>query len=147
VAKLRRRTRAREITLQFLYMMDIRTGGPYTEFLDTFLVWQHINDPEVKAFAKLLINGFFENRDEIRERIFPLIKNWTEDRLTVIDRNILRMASYELSYEAEVPFKVTINEAIDLGKKYSTKESGKFVNGILDEYVRRYVPEKAGPAK
>jgi len=128
--------------LQFLYMIDIRNASPDDELLEGFFRWQHVTDPEIIGFARRLISGYLTHREAIRERIFPLIKNWTEERITVVDRNILRMASYELSYEESIPFKVTINEAIDLGKKYSTKESGKFVNGILDEYVRRYVPEK-----
>jgi transcription antitermination factor NusB len=142
MAKLRRRTRARELALQFLYMHDLQSSSDSSQKPDEFFDWQHVSDAEIRNFAKALVEGYFEHEDEIRERIFPLIKNWTEDRLTVVDRNILRMASYELSYEPDVPFKVTINEAIDLGKKYSTRESGKFVNGILDEYVRRYVPDK-----
>ncbi|MFC1582023.1 transcription antitermination factor NusB [Planctomycetota bacterium] len=142
MAKLRRRTRARELALQFLYMHDLQSSPDAADGLAAFFEWQHVSDAEIRNFARALVEGYFEHQEEIRERIFPLIKNWTEDRLTVVDRNILRMASYELSYEPDVPFKVTINEAIDLGKKYSTRESGKFVNGILDEFVRRYVPEK-----
>ncbi len=141
MANLRRRTKARELVLQFLYCMDIREQIPDKETIEQFFTWQAVDNGEVRSFSFNLINGYFENREEIREKIFPLIKNWTEDRLTVIDRNILRMAAYELSYEDDVPFKVSINEAIDLGKKYSTKESGKFVNGILDEYAKRYVKE------
>ena len=140
MAKQRRRTKARELALQFLYMIDIRSAdAPKKAEIEQFFTWQHIDDREVREFASGLITGYFECSEEIRERIFPLIKNWTEERLAVIYRNILRMASYELSYEDDIPFKVSINEAIDMGKRYSAKESGKFVNGILDEYARRYV--------
>jgi transcription antitermination factor NusB len=145
MGKIRRRTKARELALQFLYMTDI-SGREELDLgvLDRFYTWQNVTDAEVRDFAHALVTGYYEHRDEIRERIMPLIKNWTEERLTVVDRNILRMASFELSFMADVPFKVTINEAIDLGKKYSTPESGKFVNGILDEYARRYAAGKTG---
>ena len=139
---IRRRTRARELVLQFLYMLDMRDREAGEGTLDEFFLWQHIEDPDIKEFTRKLVSGYSEHAGEIREKIFHLVKNWTEERLTVIDRNILRMASYELSFEQDVPFKVTINEAIDLGKKYSTKESGKFVNGILDEYAKRYASDK-----
>ena len=141
-ASIRRRTQAREITLQFLYMADMRGEEPSADRLNTFFTWQHIEDSEIKQFAETLVTGYITHIPEIREKIFHLIKNWTEERLNAVDRNILRMAAYELSFEDDIPFKVTINEAIDLGKKYSTKESGKFVNGILDEYAKRYVSGK-----
>jgi N utilization substance protein B len=123
-------------------MLDLKGIEPDRELLEDFFGWQKIDDEEIRQFTRTLVLGYLEHSPDIREKLFPLIKNWTEDRLTVIDRNILRMACYELSYEEDIPFKVTINEAIDLGKKYSTKESGRFVNGILDEYAKRYVPEK-----
>jgi len=142
MAAIRRRTRARELALQFLYMVDMRNAKPEKGMLEDFFTWQHIEDHEIREFAGKLIFGYTDHAREIRDKIFILIKNWTEERLNAVDRNILRMAGYELSFENDVPFKVTINEAIDLGKKYSTKESGRFVNGILDEYARQYVSGK-----
>jgi transcription antitermination factor NusB len=79
-----------------------------------------------------LVRGVTAERDEIDAKISSVAQNWDITRMAVIDRNVLRMASYELLYRDEIPPKVSINEAIELGKRFSTKNSGAFINGILD---------------
>jgi len=83
-------------------------------------------------FAKRIVLGVTEHRQEIDRLIEERSENWRLNRMTIIDRNILRIAIFELSYCDDIPPKVTLNEAIDLGKRYGSEESGSFINGILD---------------
>jgi len=126
---VRKRTRARELALQALYQLDLR--GEEVE-IDQFL---QDNDEEaaVREFALALVRGCWEHRDQLDEHIRSVALNWHLSRMATIDRNILRLATYELLHRPDIPAKVSINEAIDLAKKFSTAESGAFVNGILDK--------------
>lgn len=136
----RRRTRAREIAMQILFQVDIRG----TDFARDGLVGEHgrsaadlcedesKGEPDVAQFAVRLVNGTLDNREAIDKRLQGVTRNWELRRMANVDRNVLRMSIYELMFCADVPPKVAINEAIDLAKKYSTANSGGFVNGILD---------------
>jgi len=128
---LRKRTRARELALQFLYLLDQR-GSEVLPELDAFVL-EGDGDPNVQRFARDLVRGVVANLPEIDSTIIGVAENWDIHRMAVVDRNVLRLACYELMYEPDIPPKVSINEAIDLAKKYSTAESGAFVNGILDK--------------
>jgi transcription antitermination factor NusB len=134
---MRKRSQAREFALQILYQMDITREG-YEAALSNF--WQlrltqdkEEVDPQIKSFAENLVKGAFQHKKEIDEKISRFAANWDINRMAVVDRNILRMASYELVFCDEIPPKVSINEAIDLAKKYSGIKAGQFVNGILDK--------------
>lgn len=87
---------------------------------------------EILQFATRLVEGTLEHRDEIDQRLQAVTRNWDLRRMAIVDRNVLRMAVYELMWCDDVPPKVAINEAIEIGKKFSTANSGGFVNGILD---------------
>jgi N utilization substance protein B len=87
----------------------------------------------VREFAEPLIRGALEHRDEADELIKKYAKNWDLHRMAAVDRNILRLAIYEMHYRDDIPPVVSINEAVDIAKKFSTQDSGKFVNGILDK--------------
>ncbi|MCB9881526.1 MAG: transcription antitermination factor NusB [Planctomycetes bacterium] len=126
---MRRRTRAREIALQFLYMADLRDDAE--EGLAEFLK-RESRDRQVREFALRVIHGVAEIKSEIDELIRSVARNWDLERMAVIDRNVIRMAVYEILYCDDIPPKVSINEAIDLGKRFSTQNSGAFINGILD---------------
>ena len=89
-------------------------------------------DREVVEFAARLVEGTIAHRDAIDQRLQSVTRNWDLRRMAVVDRNVLRMAVFELLHCADVPPKVAINEAIEIGKKFSTANSGGFVNGILD---------------
>ena len=91
------------------------------------------NDLAAMDFMESLVKGVIEHREEIDEMIVKYAKNWNLGRMAVIDRNILRLAAYEMMFRADIPPVVSINEAVDIAKKYSTDDSGKFVNGILDQ--------------
>jgi len=93
-------------------------------------------DDEVKAFAEEIVKGTYKHLAEINKLICKCAKNWSLDRMAIVDRNVLRMAVYEVLYRMDIPTSVTINEAIEIAKKYGTEESGAFVNGILDSVAR-----------
>jgi N utilization substance protein B len=129
------RRKARELALQVLYYLDINHIGPDDNALHEALTLFYSHFPpsgQFKAFFETLVKGVLENRKEIDTLIEKHSKNWKISRMSCVDRNILRLAAFELLYCADIPVKVTINEAIDVGKKYGTKESGAFVNGIID---------------
>jgi transcription antitermination factor NusB len=127
---MRRRTKGREIALQFLYMLDLR-GEEVMDQLAHFLAGES-GDREVQEFALRLITGTNDARSQLDDRLAAIAHNWDIRRMAVMDRNILRMAIFELLWCDDIPPKVTINEAIELGKRFSTANSGSFINGILD---------------
>lgn len=90
-----------------------------------------------KAFAEELVNGVRQNLDEIDRKIGGFLENWTLSRIGEVDRNVLRMAFYELFFKEDTPPAIIINEAVDIVKYFSTRESGAFVNGILDKAARQ----------
>lgn len=145
---MRKRTRARELALQALYQIDIRGRDILDEAISSCIT--KAEDDEVTGFASELVRGCQDNTDKIDEEITSVVENWDLPGMAVIDRCILRMAVYELLFRDDIPPKVSVNEAIDLAKKYSTENSGAFVNGILDKvYISRNskIQEyaKAGP--
>ena len=90
-------------------------------------------EAEVRLFAEPLIRGAIEHRDALDEQIKKYAKNWELHRIAAVDRNVLRLAIYEMLYREDIPPVVSINEAVDIAKKFSTQDSGKFVNGVLDK--------------
>lgn len=142
---MRKRTKARELTLQILYELDIK-NDVLLPFLDEY--WRRFSgqqaiEKEVQNFATELARGTVENLAEIDKLISSYAKNWQLKRMAVIDRNIIRMGCFELLFLKDIPPKVSINEAIELAKRYGDVESSKFVNGILD----RVHKEKTTPKK
>ncbi len=127
---MRKRTQAREFALQLLYQLDLRGEEFLPDVEEAFK--PGAGDPEVTAFARELLFGYWERRVEIDRKVEEVAKNWQLKRMAAIDRNILRLATFELLFREDIPPLVTINEAIEMAKKYSTKNSGPFVNGILD---------------
>ena len=87
----------------------------------------------MQQFARDLIRGVIDNAPAVDAKIVEVAENWDIHRMAVVDRNVLRIATHELLFMPDIPPKVSINEAIDLAKKFSTAESGSFVNGILDK--------------
>ncbi len=132
---MKKRTRARELALQFLYQLDLR-GGDFLAEAKAFLHGQE-SDKSTRDFALHLVRGTAEHLDSINDLIAEVAQNWDIDRMAVIDRNVLRMATFELLFCKDIPPKVSINEAIELGKRYSTQNSGGFINGVLDKIKDR----------
>ncbi|HEX5051404.1 MAG TPA: transcription antitermination factor NusB [Planctomycetota bacterium] len=149
-APIRRRTRAREIAMQVLFQFDLR-GADYAEELGqtprSLCAEQCEGEADVLDFAVRLVEGTLAHRAEIDLKLQSVTRNWDLRRMANVDRNVLRMAMYELMFCRDVPPKVAINEAIDIGKKYSTANSGGFVNGILDRVRIDIEHERAAPAK
>ena len=130
-----KRRKAREYALQVLFQLDIRKEKPTATLLKRF--WTEFEpDDEVRAFTEEIVTGTHKHLKAINAKIIACANNWTLERMAVIDRNVLRMAAYEILYRMDIPPSVTINEAIELAKKFGTDESGAFVNGILDSVAR-----------
>lgn len=138
---MRKRTKAREIALQMLYELDIKKE-PVNGFLEDF--WQRPSkdkpsDDAIKEFSTSLVKGTSEHLEEIDSLISMYAQNWQLKRMAVVDRNIIRMGCFELLHQEDIPPKVSINEAVELAKKYGDVESSKFVNGILDRINKEKV--------
>lgn len=132
---MRKRTKARECALQVLYQIDI-TKNNHGSCLDDFWQTKEPMEGSVIEFASSLVNGVMGNLDDIDKLIASYATNWNIKRMATVDRNILRLATYELLFLKEIPPKVSINEAVDIAKKFGDKDSGKFVNGILDKIAK-----------
>jgi transcription antitermination factor NusB len=132
---VRKRTRGRELALQLLYMVDAR-GDEALLGVDEFLAQEAPDEAEAHEFARQLLSGTLDNQEEIDKAISGAAQNWHLRRMALVDRNILRMAVYEMLFLKDIPAKVSINEAIEMGKRFSTQQSGAFINGILDR-IRR----------
>jgi transcription antitermination factor NusB len=135
---MRKRTMSRELALQVMYQLDLR-GQEILDEVDD-LMKEVTTDPEVTGFAKELVFGTWERRAEIDSRIEEVAVNWEIKRMAAIDRNILRLATFEILFRDDIPPLVSINEAIEIAKKFSTKNSGPFVNGILDNIRLKCAP-------
>ena len=141
---MKKRTRSRELALQFLYMLDLR-GKDFLQEADAFLRGEE-REASTREFALHLIRGTASRLESIDQVIREIAQNWDIERMAVIDRNVLRMATYELVHCLDIPPKVSINEAIELGKRYSTQNSGGFINGVLDRVKDRYGAQRGEQA-
>jgi transcription antitermination protein NusB len=139
-----KRRQARELAAQFLYQFDVN-GGESDEALRLFWKTQDDVNDQVRKFAEELILGCVKNAPAIDEKIKKYTEHWELPRIATVDRNILRLAIYEMLYRDDIPPVVSINEAVDIAKRYSTRESGAFVNGILDR-LRADLPRPARTA-
>jgi transcription antitermination protein NusB len=151
-----KRREARERAVQFLFQHDLSPPEDLERALNEFWNTQraaaiaedkgpaHWGQPielppptadeaEERLFAEPLIRGTLQHRDAIDEHIKKHVKNWDFNRIAAVDRNVMRLAIYEMLHREDIPPVVSINEAVDIAKKFSTNESGKFVNGVLDK--------------
>jgi N utilization substance protein B len=125
------RRRAREIALHVLYQLEMGQEDPREALALTF---QHFR-PQVKSqeFCARLVGGVWQHREQIDRLIEENSEHWKLARMASVDRNILRIATFELIACPDIPFKATLNEAIELAKKFGSEDSGAFINGILDK--------------
>ena len=126
-----KRREGREAAVQYLYQLDIH-GDPAADLRKDFWALREGTD-KVRAFAEALVNGVLQHRADLDERIRKYAQNFLLERINVVDRNILRLAIFEMFHNLEVPPVVAINEAIEIAKRLGGEDSGKFVNGILDK--------------
>ena len=135
-----RRSRGREVALQVLYQVE-QNPGVSPEEIHRFIQRRLLEDRKLCDFTEGLIAGVKEHQARIDAMISQVAENWRLDRMAAIDRNILRLGAYEMLFCPEVPAKVAINEALELAKRYSTAQSSRFVNGILDRVLQWQVQE------
>jgi N utilization substance protein B len=138
-----RRSRGREVALQVLYQIEQNPGIPVAE-VRQFIDRRLLGDQKLIEFTRDLVAGVRENQPKIDGMITEVAENWRLDRMAAIDRNILRLGAYEMLLRPEVPAKVAINEALELAKRYSTAQSSRFVNGILDRVLQLNATSQAG---
>ncbi|HSW64803.1 MAG TPA: transcription antitermination factor NusB [Dissulfurispiraceae bacterium] len=146
-----KRRSSREYALQFLYRIDFLEIGSSRDALKnaTRAFWAETGESgeDVRAFAENIIEGTLHNIGPIDEEIARVADRWDLGRMASVDRNILRMGAYELLYCPDIPGAVSMNEAIEIAKKYSTADSASFINGILDRVAREAKGEGARTKK
>ena len=133
------RRRGREAALQMLYQMDL-TGCDAEEAVQTF--WPNLGSGrDGEEFANLIVRGVDAGRDNIDETIRSVSHHWRIERMTKVDRNILRLATFELLGVADIPARVSLNEAVELAKRFGSEGSAGFVNGVLDRIASEVAKE------
>lgn len=147
---MRKRTRSREFALQILYQLDMGQAD-VTDVLEDFwkdrsdlelsnkekeVIESDKKDPEIRQYAEKLVRGTLEKLDSLDKTIERFAEHWAINRMAYVDRNILRLSTYEMLYFEDIPVKVAINEAVELAKRYGEPDSSKFVNGILDKIAK-----------
>lgn len=139
-----KRRLAREMVVSSLFQIEFNDAAPeialshiIEEIMADDEVSEKVSDPQTDEFARQLLFGVLENKVAIDELLVKYLTGWQVDRLSRVDRQILRLATYEMIYQGEkVPPKVALNEAIELAKYFGTDESGKFVNGVLAKLLK-----------
>ena len=127
------RRRSREIALQILYQMDM-TRASANEAITIY--YENFDaPPTVRPFAEILVQGVSLYRSEIDQLLASASEHWRIERMSIVDRSILRIALYEMVYCSDIPPKVSINEAVDLGKTFGSEDSSAFINGVLDHIL------------
>ncbi len=128
------RRKAREIALQMLYQMEVNPGEPGAA-LELF--WRNLSpSATTKEFVNRIVTGVHARQQEIDKLLAKHSEHWRLDRMDMVDKSILRMGVFEIMFCDDIPVKVAMNEAVDLGKKFGAEESGAFINGILDKISR-----------
>lgn len=141
---------ARETALQVLYELDLcQSSEDWEKKAKHWVAEFNVSEKSID-FCKEIINGALEYQDLIDSKISELSQDWSINRMSIVDRNILRMAVYEMLYFSSIPQRVSINEAIELAKKYGSDDSAKFINGILDKLLsseERKIEKEKGAIK
>lgn len=137
------RRRARECALQMLFQIDLTNAQPAEVFSE---FWEDQSPaPELRAFAERLVEGVRREREQLDRLIADASEHWRLERMAVVDRNVLRIAVYELLFDPDTPAAVVLDEAIEVARKYGSEESAAFINGVLDAVRRRIVAEPPEP--
>jgi transcription antitermination protein NusB len=131
------RRKSRELALQALFQGELAGQNGLLDF-EEFCAHFQVNKKAI-PYAKKLLDGVQEKADMLNQLISKYAENWRLERMSLIDRNILRLAVYEVHYQDDVPISVAINEAVEIAKRYSTDDSGPFINGILDALAKEEV--------
>jgi N utilization substance protein B len=140
-----RRSRAREVVLQVLFEDDLNPSHSLTAS-DRFLEQRLNRDPVLVEFATALLAGVRRHRQELDQLLADRAQNWSLRRMAVTDRNVLRLGAYEILF-TDVPARAAINEAVDLARRFGTRQSGNFVNGILDRFLKEAEQQPAADSE
>jgi N utilization substance protein B len=135
------RHKAREIALQVLYELDSVKHNP-ADSLNNVISRIEVGE-EVKLFSQLLVDGVVSNREQLDQNIRDFAPAWPLDQISIIDRNILRLAIFEILHDSQIPVKVAINEAVELAKTYGSNNSSRFINGVLGSVSNLAVNKKS----
>lgn len=130
-----KRRKAREYALQMLFQLDFTERAYDVKAVEEFWSDKRAGG-DIREFAVSLVKGTIENLEDIDAAIEKVTENWMLQRMAAVDRNILRFAAYEILYRKDIPAAVTINEALEIAKKYSTIEAASFLNGVLDRIAK-----------
>ncbi len=134
--KMSLRRKAREVALQMLFQWDSIHDMPVAKPFVVDFFQKQSSPPKVKEFAMVLVEGVIKHCSQIDQIIRKNTEHWSLGRMAIIDRNILRFSVFELLYLDDIPAKVTLNEAIEVAKKFGSEESSRFVNGVLDKVLQ-----------
>ncbi|HPW55347.1 MAG: transcription antitermination factor NusB [Thermoanaerobaculaceae bacterium] len=134
------RRRGRELALQMLYQHEL--AGNNVETIVTSFEELQQAPAATREFAAVLVRGTIGRRDEIDARLAEQADNWRLDRMAAVDRNILRLAMYELLFAPDTPPAVVIDEAVEIAKRFGSERSSQFVNGVLDGFLHRGQPAR-----
>lgn len=126
------RRKSRELALQALFFLDVNHTDSENGIADFCIQHQEELSDSVKPFFLDLVNGVMAEKAKIDQLMDKWAKNWKISRMPVVDRNIMRLAIFELIHRPDIPPSVSINEAVEIGKKFGTRDSGSFINGVLD---------------
>ena len=138
------RRESRELALQALYQIDL-LGGDETDARSLALFWEHFEpggEAEVLAFARELVEGVRARRERIDALIAASAEHWRLPRLSRVDLSVLRLATFELVGRPEIPHSVTLNEAVEIARRFGSEESAAFVNGVLDHIARQLAEDR-----
>ena len=125
-----KRRRARELAIQVLFHLEFSPDDPNKAF---DLICQSFNyQRSTRSFSKELVLGVCEKKKDLDKLLTKASKNWRLERMSRLDRSILRLATFEMLFREDIPPKVSIDEAVEVGKKFGSEDSGSFINGILD---------------
>jgi N utilization substance protein B len=126
-----KRTTAREKAMQILFQLEINDIDPVQA------IENHLGDTKGDSFLTKLVLGVEENKEGIDKIIIQHLENWTIDRIASVERTVLRLATFEINFIDSIPENVSINEAVELAKKFADEQSGKFVNGVLSKIIAK----------
>lgn len=133
-----RRSKMRDSVFKVIFQNEFRN-----ESMEILVkeIMEHEKENSVKNDIIRYVQGIYNNLSQIDEKISMCLENWHLERLSSVDRCVLRLGTYELLFEQDVPIEVTLDEAVELAKKYGTENSGRFVNGVLDKIAKSFAPE------
>jgi transcription antitermination protein NusB len=134
-----RRRKARELALKMLYQMETNSEDPESALTKYCEIFPYQKD--VVDYATVVLSGIKKERENIDRFIETASSNWKIERIALVDKNVMRVSVYEMFFSPDVPPKVAIDEAIEMGKKYGNKDSADFINGVLDRILKDYYKE------